>query len=179
MMLKEALLNPTQKGGFRTLPFIIVNEAFEKVASFGLMPNMIIYLMSEYHLDMATGSNVLFLWSAATNFLPVLGAFLADSLLGRFKLIGFGSIVSLLLLNVEVKIDEEDLAIILFSSLPSAYETLRTTLLFGKDMLTVDEVTTTLLETDSLKDSGGGSHPDGLVARADPKSDSRCNKNWQ
>ncbi|KAK2983908.1 hypothetical protein RJ640_020204 [Escallonia rubra] len=83
------------------------------------------------------------------------------------------------LLNVEVKIDEEDLAIILLSSLPSAYETLRTTLLVGKDTLTVDEVTTTLLETNSLKDSGGCSHANGLVARADPKTDSRRNKNWQ
>ncbi|KAK3018217.1 hypothetical protein RJ639_002751 [Escallonia herrerae] len=52
-------------------------------------------------------------------------------------------------------------------------------LLVGKDTITVDEVTTTLLETDSLKDLGGSSHADGLVARADPKSDSRRNKNWQ
>ncbi|KAK2979775.1 hypothetical protein RJ640_016307 [Escallonia rubra] len=73
------------------------------------------------------------------------------------------------LLNVEVKIDEEDLVIILLSSLPLAYETLRTTLLIGKDTLTVDEVMTTLLETNSLKDLGSGSHSGGLVARANPK----------
>ncbi|KAK2995709.1 hypothetical protein RJ640_020175 [Escallonia rubra] len=58
-----------------------------------------------------------------------------------------------------------------------AYETFRTTLLVGKDTLTVDEVTMTLLETDSLKDSEGGSHADGLIVRANPKSDSKCNKN--
>ncbi|XP_052211066.1 protein NRT1/ PTR FAMILY 1.2 isoform X2 [Diospyros lotus] len=72
------------------------NEAFEKVASYGLAPNMILYLMNEYHMDMATGSNLLFFWSAATNFLPVLGAVIADSSVGRFRMIGFGSIVSLL-----------------------------------------------------------------------------------
>ncbi|KAK3019919.1 hypothetical protein RJ639_003146 [Escallonia herrerae] len=43
------------------------------------------------------------------------------------------------LLNAEAKINEEDLAIILLSSLPSAYETLRTTLLVREDTLTVDE----------------------------------------
>ncbi|KAK2969659.1 hypothetical protein RJ640_025836 [Escallonia rubra] len=83
------------------------------------------------------------------------------------------------LLNVEAKIAEEDLDILLLSSLSSVYETLRTTLLIGKDMLTVDEVTTTLLETDSLKNSGSGSNANGLVARVDPKSESRHTKKWQ
>ncbi|KAG5522031.1 hypothetical protein RHGRI_034292 [Rhododendron griersonianum] len=94
-MIEEPLLG-NQKGGFRTMPFILANEAFERVASFGLMPNMIIYLMTEYHVDMATGSNLLFLWSAATNFMPLIGAFMADSSVGRFPMIGFGCIVSLL-----------------------------------------------------------------------------------
>ncbi|KAF4389987.1 hypothetical protein F8388_002929 [Cannabis sativa] len=39
-----------KKGGLRTLPFIIANETFEKVASFGLLANMMLYLMNEYHL---------------------------------------------------------------------------------------------------------------------------------
>ncbi|KAK2974847.1 hypothetical protein RJ640_027898 [Escallonia rubra] len=73
--------------------------------------------------------------------------------------------ITMELANVQVKISKEDLAIILLSSLPSAYEILRTTLLVGKDTLTVDEETTTLLQTDSLKDSVGSSHTDGLVAR--------------
>ncbi|KAM7459375.1 hypothetical protein LguiA_036369 [Lonicera macranthoides] len=67
----------------------------EKVANFGLTPNMIMYLMKDYHMGMASGSNILFFWSAATNFMPVLGAYLADSFVGRFPMIGFGSILSL------------------------------------------------------------------------------------
>ncbi|GAB4837244.1 hypothetical protein Ancab_002147 [Ancistrocladus abbreviatus] len=93
--LKEPLLSP-QKGGFRTLPFIIANEAFERVASYGLMPNMILYLMREYGMQMSTGTNILFFWSAATNFAPIIGALLADSYVGRFRMIGFGSFLSLL-----------------------------------------------------------------------------------
>lgn len=93
---REPLLGTPSKGGLITLPFIIANEAFEKVASYGLLPNMILYLMGEYGMGLTTGSNLIFLWSSATNFAPVIGAFLADSFVGRFWMIGFGSITSLL-----------------------------------------------------------------------------------
>ncbi|KAF8400828.1 hypothetical protein HHK36_014130 [Tetracentron sinense] len=79
-------------GGFD----LAANEAFEKVASYGLLPNMILYLMGDYKMGVKTGTNVLFFWSAATNFMPLLGAFLSDSFLGRFLTIGLGSIASLL-----------------------------------------------------------------------------------
>ncbi|KAE8700659.1 Protein NRT1/ PTR FAMILY 1.1 [Hibiscus syriacus] len=84
------------KGGLITMPFIIANESFEKVASYGLVPNMILYLISYYHMGVAKGTNILFFWQAATNFTPILGAFVADSYLGRFLTIGLGSISSLL-----------------------------------------------------------------------------------
>ncbi|KAL3500563.1 hypothetical protein ACH5RR_039656 [Cinchona calisaya] len=84
------------KGGFRTMPFILANESFEQVASYGLQPNMILYLTREYNLKMATGSNILFFWSAATNFMPLLGAVVADSFVGRFQMILFGCVFSLL-----------------------------------------------------------------------------------
>ncbi|XP_059458346.1 protein NRT1/ PTR FAMILY 1.2-like [Corylus avellana] len=84
------------KGGFKTIPFIIGNEAFERVASIGLAPNMITYLMREYNIGLAQVTNLLFFWSAASNFMPVLGAFLSDSYLGRFQAIAYGSIASFL-----------------------------------------------------------------------------------
>ncbi|XP_031277455.1 protein NRT1/ PTR FAMILY 1.2-like isoform X2 [Pistacia vera] len=96
-MIKETLLStPNPKGGFQTLPFIIANEAFERMASVGLMPNMILYLTREYGMETARGVNILFIWSAATNFMPVIGAFLADSYVGRYHMISCGSIASLL-----------------------------------------------------------------------------------
>ncbi|KAL8139455.1 hypothetical protein V2J09_005476 [Rumex salicifolius] len=85
-----------KKGGLITMPFIIVNESLEKVASYGLLPNMIMYLMTDYRMSLAKGTNLLFFWSAATNFMPIVGAFVADSFLGRFLTIGFGSIISFL-----------------------------------------------------------------------------------
>ncbi|CAO2825964.1 unnamed protein product [Amaranthus hypochondriacus] len=93
--MREPLLG-TSKGGFKTLPFIIANEAFEKIASYGILPNMILYLMGGYGMELTTGSNFIFFWNAATNITPVIGAFISDSYLGRFWMIGFGSIISVL-----------------------------------------------------------------------------------
>ncbi|CDP03303.1 unnamed protein product [Coffea canephora] len=85
-----------RKGGLITMPFIIANEAFERVASVGLHINMILYLTGEYHFDNATGASILFWWAAISNFLPTFGAFLSDSYLGRFRVIALGTVVSLL-----------------------------------------------------------------------------------
>ncbi|KAM0071422.1 putative proton-dependent oligopeptide transporter family, MFS transporter superfamily [Helianthus debilis subsp. tardiflorus] len=84
------------KGGMITMPFIIVNEAFERVASYGLMPNMIFYLMDVYHMELATGTSILSIWSALSNGLSIFGAFISDSYFGRFRVIAFGSLSTLL-----------------------------------------------------------------------------------
>ncbi|XP_060173592.1 protein NRT1/ PTR FAMILY 1.2-like [Lycium barbarum] len=95
-IIEQPLLDASeiQKGGFRTLPFILGNAALMNAATFALTPNMILYLMNEYHMDMTTGSNILYIWSAVTNIAPVLGAFMADSFVGRFRMIGLGSVVT-------------------------------------------------------------------------------------
>ncbi|XP_051129853.1 protein NRT1/ PTR FAMILY 1.1-like [Andrographis paniculata] len=96
-VMEEPLLEDNdRKGGFRALPFIIGSEGVEKMATYGLMQNMALYLMSEYHMEMSSASTLLFLWSATSNFMPLLGAILADSFLGRFYTIGFGSIICLM-----------------------------------------------------------------------------------
>ncbi|CAK8565772.1 unnamed protein product [Lathyrus sativus] len=85
-----------QKGGLITMPFIIANEALARMASIGILPNMIVYLMGTYKLPLGKATQILILSSAATNFMPVVGAFLADSYLGRFLVVGLGSTVSFL-----------------------------------------------------------------------------------
>ncbi|XP_020228336.1 protein NRT1/ PTR FAMILY 1.2 [Cajanus cajan] len=85
-----------RKGGFITMPFIIANEALAKLASVGLIPNMILYLIEDYKLRVLKATKILFLWFAATNFAPVVGAFVADAYLGRFLAIALGSILSFL-----------------------------------------------------------------------------------
>ncbi|EFH49780.1 proton-dependent oligopeptide transport family protein [Arabidopsis lyrata subsp. lyrata] len=97
-MDQEALLvgRTTSKRGIPTIPFILASQALEKLAYFGLVPNMILFLTVEYGMGTAEAANILFLWSAATNFFPLVGAFIADSYTGRFPLIGFGSSISLM-----------------------------------------------------------------------------------
>ena len=62
------------------------------------------------------------------------------------------------LLSVDIKIDKKDKAVILLASVPKSYETLVTTLLVGKTMLTVDEVSTALLEIANMKQPSSSSH---------------------
>ncbi|XP_021986873.2 protein NRT1/ PTR FAMILY 1.2 [Helianthus annuus] len=78
------------------MPFIIVNEAFEKVASGGLMSNMMFYLMEVYQMEAVTGTSVIYMWAALSTGLAIFGAFISDSYLGRFRVIAFGSFSSLL-----------------------------------------------------------------------------------
>ncbi|XWS20258.1 hypothetical protein CRYUN_Cryun31cG0085200 [Craigia yunnanensis] len=85
-----------RKGGFITLPFIIANEALEKVPSYALVPSMMLYLKSNYNMTIAAGHNLINLWQAVSNFAPILGAFFADSYMGRFVTIGLGSVSSFL-----------------------------------------------------------------------------------
>ncbi|KAH9762393.1 protein NRT1/ PTR FAMILY 1.2 [Citrus sinensis] len=89
-------MTKSKKGGLRTMPFIIANEAFEKVAGVGLHANMIFYLILEYHMSGPEGANVLFLWGAISNFLPIIGASISDSFLGRFRVIALGTFTALL-----------------------------------------------------------------------------------
>ena len=64
--------------------------------------------------------------------------------------------------KVDVKIDEEDRAIILLCSLPGSYEHLVTTLTYGKEDVKVDEIVTALLgheqrrKNNLSEDSSGG-----------------------
>ncbi|XP_019197140.1 PREDICTED: protein NRT1/ PTR FAMILY 1.2-like isoform X2 [Ipomoea nil] len=93
--LLETSAPQPQGGGLRTLPFIAGNLALTIMVTSGLAPNMILYLMREYQMDMASGSNVLYWWSASSNITPVIGAFMADSFVGRFQIITMGSVISL------------------------------------------------------------------------------------
>lgn len=75
---------------------IAANEALAKLASVGLIPNMILYLTEDYRIRVVKATKIMFLWLAATNFSPSVAAFVADSYMGRFLAIGLGSILSFL-----------------------------------------------------------------------------------
>jgi len=77
--------------------------------------------------------------------------------------------------KVDVKIDEEDRAIILLCSLPGSYEHLVTTLTYGKEDVKVDEIVTALLgheqrrKNNLSEDSSGGA----FVVRGDHNAEDK------
>ncbi|KAE8698437.1 Casein kinase I-like 3 isoform 1 [Hibiscus syriacus] len=86
----------SSKGGFKTLPFILATEAFERVATAGLPPLLTVYLTTEFGMETVKTATVVNFWSAVTHLTPIIGAFLADSYMGKYWMIGFGSVVCFL-----------------------------------------------------------------------------------
>ncbi|XVE84988.1 hypothetical protein DITRI_Ditri17bG0056000 [Diplodiscus trichospermus] len=48
-----------RKGGFITLPFIIANEALEKLPGYALVTSMMLYLKSNYYMTIVEGQNLI------------------------------------------------------------------------------------------------------------------------
>ncbi|CAN1852530.1 Protein NRT1/ PTR FAMILY 2.13 [Linum perenne] len=55
-----------------------------------------VYLVREYHMEQAKAAVVLNVWYGFTNFLPVVGAFISDAYIGRFKTIVVAAFAQLL-----------------------------------------------------------------------------------
>ena len=68
--------------------------------------------------------------------------------------------------RVDVKFEEEDMALILLNSLPESYDNLITTLMWGKETLELEEITCALLFFNQMKKaSDRSSQGEGLVAK--------------
>ncbi|PRQ34392.1 putative peptide-transporting ATPase [Rosa chinensis] len=88
--------NPANKkvtGTWRACPFILGTECCERLAFYGMSSNLVYYF--KYHLKQSSAkaaksnSN----WSGTCYLTPLLGAFLADAYLGRYKTIASFSII--------------------------------------------------------------------------------------
>ncbi|KAL1350131.1 protein NRT1/ PTR FAMILY 2.8 [Arachis hypogaea] len=85
-----------EAGGWRSVYYIIGNESFEKLASMSLISNLTIYLLTRYNLSAIFVVNVVQIWNGSSNVASIIGAFISDTYLGRFRTLLFGSIASLL-----------------------------------------------------------------------------------
>ncbi|KAL3631111.1 hypothetical protein CASFOL_024095 [Castilleja foliolosa] len=81
-------------GGWKSMPFILGNETFERLAAIGLGANFMVFLLNVFNMDQVLASNVLNVWSGISNFSPLIGAFISDAYLGRFKTIAYATFVS-------------------------------------------------------------------------------------
>ncbi|KAL6619242.1 hypothetical protein ACP70R_034381 [Stipagrostis hirtigluma subsp. patula] len=81
-----------KKGGYKTLPFIMTNEICDRFATAGFNANLITYLTQQLNMPLVEASNTLTNFGGTTSLTVVLGAFAADSFIGRFWSIIAGSL---------------------------------------------------------------------------------------
>ncbi|XP_010926623.1 protein NRT1/ PTR FAMILY 2.13-like [Elaeis guineensis] len=82
--------------GWQCMPYVIGNEAFEKVASIGLTANLTVYLVNHFNMEQVEAANLTNIFYGTTNFAPLIGAFISDAYWGRFRTLAYGSFASLL-----------------------------------------------------------------------------------
>nr|XP_017249236.1 PREDICTED: protein NRT1/ PTR FAMILY 2.11-like isoform X1 [Daucus carota subsp. sativus] len=82
--------------GVRAMPFVIGNEAFEKLGTIGTSSNLLVYLTTVFNMKSITATNIINIFNGTCNFGTLLGAFLCDTYFGRYKTLGFASISSFL-----------------------------------------------------------------------------------
>ncbi|KAH0991513.1 hypothetical protein GBA52_002996 [Prunus armeniaca] len=71
------------------------NESIEKMATYGLTTNFMVYLVREYHMDQVSAANILNIWTCGYSLLTVVGASVADIYLGKFLTIALASLATL------------------------------------------------------------------------------------
>ncbi|CAN6222561.1 unnamed protein product [Urochloa humidicola] len=82
--------------GWKTMPFVIGNETFEKLGSIGTAANLMVYLTSVFHMSNVRAAVSLNAFSGTTNLATVFGAFASDLFLGRFATVGIGCVSTLI-----------------------------------------------------------------------------------
>ncbi|KAH7842042.1 hypothetical protein Vadar_000743 [Vaccinium darrowii] len=103
--------NPANKkktGNWKACRFILGNECCERLAYYGMGTNLVNYLEKRLNMGNVKASNSVTNWSGTCYITPLIGAFLADSYLGRYWTIASFSILyvfgmTLLTLSASVK----------------------------------------------------------------------------
>lgn len=72
------------------------NETFEKLASMSLIVNLVVYLRTQYNLDALSSATIYNIWHATCNLSPLLGAFVSDAYIGKYRTLIYGSLTSTL-----------------------------------------------------------------------------------
>ncbi|XP_061345251.1 protein NRT1/ PTR FAMILY 6.2 [Gastrolobium bilobum] len=78
----------SKTGGWVPAAFILGIEIIERLSTIGIAVNLVTYLMGIMHLPSSTSANIVTDFMGTSFLLCLLGGFLADSFLGRYKTIG-------------------------------------------------------------------------------------------
>ncbi|CAN6559439.1 unnamed protein product [Malus baccata var. baccata] len=88
--------NPAKRnatGTWKACPFILGNECCERLAYYGMSSNLVIYFKTQLNQTSAVAAKNNSNWGGTCYLTPLLGAFLADAYLGRYKTIASFSII--------------------------------------------------------------------------------------
>ncbi|XP_023640220.1 protein NRT1/ PTR FAMILY 6.2 [Capsella rubella] len=99
----------SKTGGWITATLILGIEVVERLSTMGIAVNLVTYLMETMHLPSSTSANIVTDFMGTSFLLCLLGGFLADSFLGRFKTIAIFSTIQALgtgALSIATKLPE-------------------------------------------------------------------------
>lgn len=99
----------TRTGRWAACVFIIGYEFVERLAFYGITANLVLYIKNELHEGTASASQSVSNWTGASFILPILGAFLADVYLGKFRTIAYLSafyVLGLIMLTLSASIPD-------------------------------------------------------------------------
>lgn len=75
----------SKSGRWKACSFILGYEVFERMAYYGIVANLVLYLTRKLHEGTVASSNNVTNWAGTVWILPILGAYIADAHLGRFR----------------------------------------------------------------------------------------------
>ncbi|XP_023540279.1 protein NRT1/ PTR FAMILY 5.2-like [Cucurbita pepo subsp. pepo] len=86
----------SKTGRWKACSFIVVYEVFERMAYHGISTNLILYLTKKLHQGTVASANNVTNWSGTVWIMPILGAYIADAHLGRYRTFMIASTICLM-----------------------------------------------------------------------------------
>ncbi|XP_010256950.1 PREDICTED: protein NRT1/ PTR FAMILY 5.1-like [Nelumbo nucifera] len=86
----------SRTGRWKACAFLVGYEAFERMAFYGVASNLVNYLTTQLHEEIVSSVRNVNNWSGSVWLTPILGAYIADSYVGRFWTFTVSSLIYVL-----------------------------------------------------------------------------------